>query len=412
MRSPRGTVPCIVSMRNLGRNSTLRRVAILLALIVATTLLAAGVAVTQAPEEDADTYIVVLEDSVDNPSQVAEGIDQRQEGFDAGFVYTQALEGFSAEIPDDSLDDVRNNSRVAYVERDEVVTAFDQKVPWGIRRIGASVSSTRAGNGSGKVTGVNIYVIDTGIDATNPDLNVVNKHNVMTRGPDTDCNGHGTHVAGTLAARDNRIDVVGVAPGAPLTSVKALDCSGHGTAGKVIKAIDWVTAKAANAGKPVVANISAGGPKSSALNEAVRTSAASGVFYSLAAGNEDRSACKSSPAMTGAGKNNGIVTTAATTQSDTEPSWSNFGRCVDLWAPGVKILSTWLGGATKTISGTSQAAPHAGGTAALYLSDHPNASPVTVENVLKKTSERAGKKSKDGTPIRLVDAGKASPFVP
>src|SRR5215216_7724082 len=105
------------------------------------SILLALVAFTQAPEEDADAYIVVLEDSVDNPSQVAEGIDQRQEGFDAGFVYTQALEGFSAEIPDDSLDDVRNNSRVAYVERDEVVTAFDQKVPWGIRRIGADVSS-------------------------------------------------------------------------------------------------------------------------------------------------------------------------------------------------------------------------------------------------------------------------------
>ena len=289
-------------MRNPGRNSTLRRVAILLALIVATTLLAAGVAVTQAPEEDADTYIVVLKESVDDPSQVAEGIDQRQEGFDAGFVYTEALEGFSAEIPDDSLDDVRNNSRVAYVERDEVVTTLDQKVPWGIRRIGADASSTRAGNGSGKVKGVNIYVIDTGIDATNPDLNVVNKHNVLTRGPDTDCDGHGTHVAGTLAARDNRIDVVGVAPGAPLTSVKVLDCSGHGTAGKVIKGIDWVTAKAANAGKPAVANLSLGGAKNSALNDAVRTSAARGVFYSLAAGNEGRSACKISPAMTGAGK--------------------------------------------------------------------------------------------------------------
>jgi aqualysin 1 len=383
----------------------------LLALIVATTLLAAGVAFTQAPEEDVDTYIVVLEDSVDDPSQVAEGIDQRQEGFDEGFIYTEALEGFSAEIPDDSLDDVRNNSRVAYVERDEIVTAFDQKVPWGIRRIGASVSSTRAGNGSGKVTGVNIYVIDSGI-ATNPDLNVVKRHNLLTRGPDNDCYGHGTHVAGTLAARDNRIDVVGVAPGAPLTSVKVLDCHGHGTAGKVIKAIDWVTAKAANAGKPAVANMSLGGPKSSAVNDAVRTSAARGVFYSLAAGNEGRSACKISPAMTGAGKNNGIVTTAATNQADIEPSWSNFGRCVDLWAPGTKILSTWLGGATKTISGTSQAAPHADGSAALYLSDHPNASPVTVENVLKKTSERASKKSKDGTPIRLVDAGKASPFVP
>jgi aqualysin 1 len=398
-------------VRNQGRNSTLRRVAILLALIAATTLLAAGVAVTQVPEEDADTYIVVLKDSVDDPSQVAEGIDQRQEGFDAGFVYTEALEGFSAEIPDDSLDDVRNNSRVAYVERDEVVTAFGQRVPWGIRRIGANVSSIRAGNGSGKVTGVNIYVIDSGI-AANPDLNVVNRHNFLARGPDNDCYGHGTHVAGTLAARDNRIDVVGVAPGAPLTSVKVLDCHGHGTAGKVIKGIDWVTAKAAKAEKPAVANMSLGSSRRiKSLNTAVRTSAASGVFYSLSAGNEGRSACKFSPAMTGAGKNNGILTTAATNMADGEPSWSNFGRCVDLWAPGANILSTWKKGATKSISGTSMAAPHAGGTAALYLSDHPNASPVTVESVLNKTSERTNEKSKNGTLIRLVDTEKASPFV-
>jgi subtilisin family serine protease len=398
-------------VRNQGRNSTLRRVAILLALIAATTLLAAGVAVTQVPEEDADTYIVVLKDSVDDPSQVAEGIDQRQEGFDAGFVYTEALEGFSAEIPDDSLDDVRNNSRVAYVERDEVVTAFGQRVPWGIRRIGANVSSIRAGNGSGKVTGVNIYVIDSGI-AANPDLNVVNRHNFLARGPDNDCYGHGTHVAGTLAARDNRNDVVGVAPGAPLTSVKVLDCHGHGTAGKVIKGIDWVTAKAAKAEKPAVANMSLGSSRRiKSLNTAVRTSVAKGVFYSLAAGNEGSNACKFSPAMTGAGKNNGILTTAATNMADGEPSWSNFGRCVDLWAPGANILSTWKKGATKSISGTSMAAPHAGGTAALYLSDHPNASPVTVESVLNKTSERTHEKSKNGTLIRLVDTEKASPFV-
>ena len=267
IRSPRATLPCIVSVRDQGRNSTLRRVSILLALIVATTLLAAGVAFTQAPEEDADTYIVVLKDSVDDPSQVAEGIDQRQEGFDEGFVYTEALEGFSAEIPDDSLDDVRNNSRVAYVERDKVVTAFDQKVPWGIRRIGANVSSTRAGNGSGKVTGVNIYVIDSGI-ATNPDLNVVRRHNVLKSEPNNDCYGHGTHVAGTLAARDNRSGVVGVAPGAPLTSVKVLDCHGQGTAGKVIEGIDWVMksvkgpdgrAGTTDDKKPAVVNMSLGG---------------------------------------------------------------------------------------------------------------------------------------------------------
>jgi aqualysin 1 len=391
----------------------------LLALIVATTLLAAGVAFTQAPEEDADTYIVVLKDSVDDPSQVAEGIDQRQEGFDEGFVYTEALEGFSAEIPDDSLDDVRNNSRVAYVERDEVVTAFYQKVPWGIRRIGANVSSIRAGNGSGKVTGVNIYVIDSGI-ATHLDLNVVKRHNLLKSQPDKDCYGHGTHVAGTLAARDNRIDVVGVAPGAPLTSVKVLNCHGYGTAGKVIEGIDWVIksvkgpdgrAGTSDDKRPAVVNMSLGGDKFGPLNTAVKNSVAKGIFYSLAAGNEGRNACEFSPAMTGAGKNNGILTTAATNMADKEPSWSNFGRCVDLWAPGVNILSTWKGGTTKTISGTSMAAPHVGGTAALYLSDHPNASPVTVENVLNKTSDRTNKKSKNGTLIRIVDAEKASPFV-
>jgi subtilisin family serine protease len=397
-------------VRNQGRNSTLRRVAILLALIAATTLLAAGVAVTQVPEEDADTYIVVLKDSVDDPSQVAEGIDQRQEGFDARSLYTEALEGFSAKIPDDSLDNVRNNSNVAYVERNTVITAFKQTIPWGIRRIGANVSSTRAGNHRGKVTGVNIYVIDSGI-ATNSELNVVKRHNMLSKGPNTDCYGHGTHVAGTLAAKDNRNDVVGVAPGAPLISVKVLNCGGHGTLENALDGVNWVTAKAANAEKPAVANMSLGGPRSSALNEAVRSSAARGVFYSLAAGNDGRNACKFSPAMTGGGKNNGILTTAATNQADSEPFWSNFGRCVDLWAPGANILSTWKKGATKTISGTSMAAPHAGGTAALYLSDHPNASPVTVESVLNKTSERTNEKSKNGTLIRLVDTEKASPLV-
>jgi aqualysin 1 len=414
IRSPRGTLPCIVSVRNLGRNSTLRRVAILLALIVATTLLAAGVAFTQAPEEDADTYIVVLKKSVDDPSQVAEGIDQRQEGFDAGLVYTEALEGFSAEIPDDSLDDVRNNSRVAHVERDEVVTAFDQKIPWGIKRIGANESSTRAGNGSGRVTGVNIYVIDSGI-ATNPDLNVVRRRNLLARVPDTDCYGHGTHVAGTLAAKDNRIDVVGVAPSAPLTSVKVLDCNGQGTARKVIEAIDWVTrdvmgpdgrAGTSDDKKPAVVNMSLGGDKFGPLNTAIRNSAAKGIFYSLAAGNEGTNACKISPAMTGAGTNNGILTTGAINQAGREPSWSNFGRCVDLWAPGVNILSTWMRGATRTFSGTSEAAPHAGGTAALYLStDPPASSPVGVESRLRSDPTRIiSNTSKNGAPIRLVNA--------
>ncbi|HEU4493001.1 MAG TPA: S8 family serine peptidase, partial [Rubrobacteraceae bacterium] len=272
-----------------GAERAVRRLVILVMLMAAATLLAAGIAFTQTPEEDTDPYIVVLEESVGNPSQVANEIDQRQEGFDVGFVYTEALEGFSAEIPEDSLADVRNNSRVAYVERDRVVTVEAQALPWGIDRIDADKSSTRAGNGSGAVSGINIYVIDTGIDASHADLNVVRSDINFHGGPDTDCDGHGTHVAGTLAAKDNGGWVVGVAPGAPLTGVKVLGCRGGGVMSNVIKGIDWVTV---NAEEPAVANLSLSGRASNALDSAVRRSAKSGVFYSVSAGNQGQSACK------------------------------------------------------------------------------------------------------------------------
>lgn len=391
--------------------------------MAATTLLATGVAFTQSPEEDADTYIVVLKKSVDNPSEVARGIDRRQEGFDVGFVYSEALEGFSAEIPADSLDDVRNNRQVAYVERDKVVTAFQipstQTLPWGVQRIGADNSLTPPESPDNilvSISNVNVYIIDTGIDLVHPDLNVVDYVSKRRTGPVEDCDGHGTHVAGTLAAIDNDSGVVGVAPGAPLTSVKVLDCTGFGTTSEVVEGVDWVTADAQtpeNAGVPAVANMSLGGARSKAVNTAVRNSAASGVFYSLAAGNAGRSACKTSPAMTGRTwdgaswiHDNGILTTAATNQRNKETSWSNFGSCVDLWAPGAKIPSTWLAGGTKTLSGTSMAAPHAGGTAALYLStDPPSTSPVDVESRLRSDSELIlDHMSKNGAPIRLVDA--------
>src|SRR5215207_4710252 len=215
---------------------------ILLAL-VATTLLAAGVAFTQAPEEDADPYSVVLEESVDNPSLVAKGIDQRQEGFEVGFVYREALEGFSAEIPDDSVDEVRNNPKVAYVERDRVVTTLDQTLPWGVKRIGADNSMTPPKSPDNifvTVSNVNVYVIDTGIDRNHTDLNVVNHVNFRGK-PNNDCDGHGTHVAGTLAAKDNTKDVVGVAAGAPLTGVKVLNRNGWGDTSHVLAGIEWVT---------------------------------------------------------------------------------------------------------------------------------------------------------------------------
>jgi aqualysin 1 len=223
-------------------------------------------------------------------------------------------------------------------------------------------------------------------------------------GQNTDCHGHGTHVAGTVAARDNTRDVVGVAPGAPLTGVKVLRCNGSGTTKGVIKGVDWVTS---NARKPAVANMSLGGSLSRALNDAVIRSAQSGVFYAVAAGNSAENACDSSPASAGAGTNNGIMTTAATDSADNEASFSNFGPCVDVWAPGVNILSTRRGGGTTTFSGTSVAAPHVAGTAALYLSKPENASAIAaeVEEALAARAVDTGTKSEDGRAISLIYAG-------
>jgi subtilisin family serine protease len=208
-----------------------------------------------------------------------------------------------------------------------------------------------------------------------------------------------------VAAKDDDRGVVGVAPGAPLTGVKVLGCNGSGTGRAVIEGIDWVTA---NADKPAIANVSLTGRANRALDKAVRRSAASGVFYSVSAGNRGKHACDYSPARAGAGENNGIVTTAAVNDSRQEVRWSNYGSCVDLWAPGTQILSTQLGGGTTTMSGTSQAAPHVGGTAALYLSNSNNAAPATVEETLKVDAVRVEskeKRSQDGRRIRVVYAG-------
>jgi aqualysin 1 len=185
--------------------------------------------------------------------------------------------------------------------------------------------------------------------------------------------------------------VVGVAPGVKLTGVKVLNCSGSGSWSGVIEGVDWVTG---NAVKPAVANMSLSGGASDAVDEAVRASAAGGVFYSIAAGNN---ACKYSPARAGASTDNGIMTVAATDSSDWDPSWSNYGSCVDIWAPGVSILSTKKGGGTTTKSGTSMAAPHVAGGAALYLSNGANtgATPTVVEYALKTSAEPTANTSND-----------------
>src|SRR5918995_726018 len=229
------------------------------------TLPAGGVLAQEQPQtpqqNTPDRYIVVLNDNVSRPGQVANAHAGKYAA-QVGFVYSHAIKGYSAVIPDNRLDNIKEDPSVAYVEQDRVATAVAQSNPWGIIKTGANVSSTLAGNGSGAVSGVNAYIIDSGI-YRHSDLNVVG-HVTFAGGNNTDCNGHGTHVAGTVAAKDNAQDVVGVAPGTRLTGVKVLGCSGSGSYSGVIKGIDWVTD---NAVKPAVANMSLGGPASDAVDK-------------------------------------------------------------------------------------------------------------------------------------------------
>jgi subtilisin family serine protease len=382
----------------------MRRTVLLLAVAIAMSLSCAGAVLAQrsaapgqGPPQDAipGRYIVVLDEGeVRDPTALAREHAQRH-GAEVLHTYQHALEGYAARIPEGRLDEVRADEQVDYVEADQTVYAEAQTLPWGINKIDADASSTLAGDGSGAVSGVNAYVIDSGI-YKHSDLNVVKHVNFTGDGRNSDCYGHGTHVAGTVGARDNASDVVGGAPGAPLTGVKVLGCSGTGSNSGVLKGVDWVTA---NAAKPAVANMSLSGGPSQALDDAVRRSAAGGVFYSLAAGNQGDDACTHSPARAGAGTDNGIATVAATNSSDGEWPSSNYGRCVDVWAPGAGVLSTKKGGGTTTMSGTSMAAPHVGGGGALYLSRNTTASPSAVEGALTSSATTTANTSKDGAAI-------------
>ncbi len=381
----------------------MRKSVLLLASIALAVLIASGIALAQenstpgqGPPEGIipGQYIVVLEEGVQDPTAVAQEHAQRHRA-EVLYTYQHAVKGYAARLPERRLDEVRADERVAYVEPDKTAEIVAQTLPWGINKIDADISSTLAGNGSGAVSNVNAYVIDTGI-SKHADLYRVKHVNFRGDGKNYDCNGHGTHVAGTVAAKDNTSDVVGAAPGAPLTGVKVLGCDGSGSYSGVIKGVDWVTA---NASKPAIANMSLGGPVSRALDDAVRNSAAGGVFYSLAAGNAGADACNYSPARAGAGTDNGIATVAATNSSDGETSWSNYGPCVDIWAPGASILSTKMGGGTTTKSGTSMAAPHVGGGAALYLANNTDANSTTVEGALTSSATTTANTSKDGATI-------------
>ena len=355
------------------------------ALVLAVGLLTAtwaGQAGAQ-PASGSARYIVVLKGAPNGSSQAASDQGNRY-GFKTERVYKHALNGYSATLTESQVARLRSDPSVAYVEADGVVTASTTQTapPWGLDRIdqrSLPVSGTYTYTNTG--AGVKAYVIDTGIRLSHAQFGgraITGFDAVTSGGTAADCNGHGTHVAGTIGG-----STYGVAKAVTLVAVRVLGCNGSGSYSGVIAGVDWVTGNH-GAGQPAVANMSLGGPTSSALDTAVRNSIADGVAYAIAAGNGNQggapvNACKSSPARVGE-----AMTISATQSNDFRASWANIGNCVDWFAPGVGILSAWYSSdsATSTISGTSMATPHTAGVAALYLQSSPGASPASVRTAL------------------------------
>ncbi len=365
----------------------------------------------QESEQKTDDYIVVLKKSPllaveDSPVQARAFVKSSMLSLSNRFALPTARKMFSSAIhagvfklSASKARELAKDPSVAYVEKDQIATVntVQSAVTWGLDRIDqANLPLDRNYNYQVSGAGVNAYVIDTGILTTHQEFQgrAASGADLVDGDSDaTDCNGHGTHVAGTIGSR-----AFGVAKNVNLIAVRVLDCNGSGSYSGVIAGVEWVTAHHV---KPAVANMSLGGPVSQALEDAIAGSIRAGVTYVLAAGNENRSACLGSPARMPL-----AIKVGATTNADQRSSFSNFGECVDIFAPGSDIESTWDTSTTSTniISGTSMASPHGAGVVALYLERNPNATPDQVKAALIAGSI-AGKvgSAGSGSPNRLLN---------
>ncbi|GAB1690484.1 S8 family serine peptidase [Krasilnikovia sp. M28-CT-15] len=344
------------------------------------------------------SYLVVLKNGTLGVRPGGGAVAATARGVAAGYgaqvhrTYSAALTGFEASMSEAAAGRMAADPRVAYVEQNQKVSllATQTGATWGLDRIdqrARPLSTTYTYPATADT--VTAYVIDTGVLYGHADFGGRASFGFDSVGTDgVDCHGHGTHVSGTIGGA-----TYGVAKQARIVGVRVLNCSGSGTTAGVVAGVDWVTA---HASKPAVANMSLGGGASSALDDAVTASIGSGVTYALAAGNSNADACSTSPARVGP-----AITVGATTNTDARASYSNYGTCLDIFAPGSSITSDWNSSstATNTISGTSMASPHVAGAAALVLSRNPSYTPAQVRDALVA----------DATPDAVTSAGSGSP---
>ncbi len=343
-------------------------------------------------------YIVTLKPGTD-PEKISRGV-----GASPRFVYRSALNGFAADLNEGQLNGLRHHPHVEMIEEDQeggLTTTQNMDwysgQPWGLDRIDQrKLPFSRTYNYNSTGAGVRVYVIDSGLQANHPQFGnrALNMYSAQG-GSSADCNGHGTHVAGTIAG-----STYGVAKGASLRGVRVVDCAGHGTASQAIAGVDWVRV---NSIHPAVANMSLQYGYTAALNTAVYNLAQSGVFVAAAAGNWNVNACDISPASA-----SGAYTTGATNKTDGRWYWSassasNYGPCVDGNAPGEDVKSAWIGSGTNTITGTSMASPHVAGTAALYKATYGDHGWSTITNWINANSTTGVLTGlTGGTPNRLL----------
>ncbi|MFF7205995.1 S8 family serine peptidase [Streptomyces sp. NPDC008141] len=342
----------------------------------------------------ANSWIVVLKDGSTRAADF---------GVTPKHTYRNVLAGFSTSMSDAKAAKLAADPRVKYVEQNQTVRLNDTQTnpTWGLDRIDQrDLPLSKSYTHNTPASNVNAYIIDTGIRTSHSEFGgraSVGTDTVGGGQNGQDCQGHGTHVAGTVGGK-----TYGVAKGVKLIAVRVLDCNGSGTTAGVIAGVDWVTA---NAKKPAVANMSLGGGTNTSLDNAVKKSIASGVSFAVAAGNGNflgipQNACNSSPARVPE-----AITVGATDNTDRRASFSNFGTCLDLFAPGVNITSAWRTNdtATNTISGTSMATPHTAGVAALYLATHTTATPAQVRDALvNNATNNKVQDPRTGSPNKLL----------